>query len=647
MRLLGLALFTLLVMGLIQFALWTDRDTSVRLVGSLDSSERIVHDLVSDARASVPARLGGVTHTFVVRERDTWNALAGSPGYHKARFNLPRDARAESGTLFLDLSAQLQDEGIARMRININGERRGEVVLPEGQTEHRIEMNLLPSDLTSSVLEVSLAATGRFPQLTCSAHWSGGMVVRVEPTSRVELKTAAPLATLEDRLRATGDPVRMVWAEDVGPVDMARVLRFAVDQNARGRGPMFALDKANAVVLSAADLDQADAIVETALPMPAPTWPLDVTQIGNLGAAKFFEFSTSWRIPYDLRATPDAELPTHLDLDFSLLGLQETEKWMLSVVLNDKAIHTERLIDAPERMTRTVPLPVDEQGFSNVIEVKLINAEPRSGLECLSGVPVMAQLENGTRLRGGVAPADPLVSDFITALPATLELEVASPLNAAEATTAMAFLSDTFGGSKSWQPVHRMSPDTAGGVQVVWRNHVPDLATKLMAAPDRDIWLVWPTLAGDLGTPYGLKRLATAHDIAVYMAQDGARIAALVSLPKAQAETPSESVATARPPEADTTAPRFAQAAPSTLDIAFHQFDRPKNQTAPMGLFRPLTLDVPPQIAPQAVPRTFVGRVFRSSRPVPRPTRLIADLVVPTLATNGIVTLSTQRDTNP
>ena len=48
MRLLGLALFTLLVMGLIQFALWTDRDTTSRGLGPLVQADRVLHDFASD-----------------------------------------------------------------------------------------------------------------------------------------------------------------------------------------------------------------------------------------------------------------------------------------------------------------------------------------------------------------------------------------------------------------------------------------------------------------------------------------------------------------------------------------------------------------------------------------------------------------------
>lgn len=48
MRLLGLALFTLLVMGLIQFALWTDRDTTFRRLEPLAQADRVLHDFASD-----------------------------------------------------------------------------------------------------------------------------------------------------------------------------------------------------------------------------------------------------------------------------------------------------------------------------------------------------------------------------------------------------------------------------------------------------------------------------------------------------------------------------------------------------------------------------------------------------------------------
>jgi hypothetical protein len=535
MRLLGLALFTLLVMGLIQISLWKSGDVASVAPAQGVRIDRTLHDLGSELPPGArTAQAQDRKYNFVVRERDTWSALVGSPGYHKARFNLPRDVRVESGVLLLDLDANLQKEGIARLRVAINGERRAEVILPEGDTTHTIRLNLLPTDLTHSVLEVSLSAQGRFPETSCEQDWTGGMIVRVEPSSRVELTTTEPLTTLEDRLRATGDPVQIVWPEGGASMEMARLLRFAVDQNARGARSQFVpADQTQrlAVAMDSADIDTAEAML-VPVAQEAAEWPMAVAASEQIGAARFFEFSTDWTIPYDLRSTPRAELPTHFDLDMSLVGLHAAETWMLSVMLNDRALHTERLENNVTSVRRSVPLPPEGQGFANKVQVRLINSEPQSGQNCISGVPVMAQLERGTRLRGGVVSPDSLHTAFLAALPKTLDLQVSGALNAAEATTAVQFMTDAFGPDMQWTPRgDAVRSDTAGSVRLMWRADVAAAATDLLAVPDRDVWLVWPHLAGRLEAPYGLMRVTDADQMSAWPLQEGARIAALVSLP--------------------------------------------------------------------------------------------------------------------
>ena len=548
MRLLGLALFTLLVMGLIQFALWTDRDTTSRGLGPLSQADRAVHDFASDVVAGVrDTRPGDRHHTVVVREEDTWGALSGSPGYHRARFNLPRDARIEAGTLTLDLTAQLQDEGVARLKINVNGQRRGELVLPAGKSEHRVTLNLLPADLTQSVLEVTLAANGRFPTAVCTARWSGGMVLRVEPTSHLDITTDAPLTTLDDRLRVSGDPARVLWDGQMGAETMARMLRFAVHQEALGAKLDFVAPQRGAqdgaIALSPNDLDVADAYIAATPAQVPPVWPMQPAAASALWDAKFFEYRTNWRIPYDLRRTPDGTLPTHFDVDLSLVGLDQADRWMLSVVLNGRGIHTERLSADIARIARSVALPPQHHRFANVLELHLVNDEPRSGVTCLSGTPVMAQLEAGTRLRGGIAPPDPDAATFGAVLPDNLSLVVTSAFNATEATSAVRFLSDAFGEATRWTPSDVVDLAGPGTVQLVLRNTLPEVVAQARAAGPRDLWVLWPRLGGATDAPYALARITADADLTAYMRADGGRIAALVSLPLASQDGQTEQVA--------------------------------------------------------------------------------------------------------
>lgn len=623
MRLLGLALFTLLVMGLIQFALWTDRDTTSRGLGPLAQADRVLHDFASDVGGR-DARPGSRHHTIVVREEDTWGALAGSPGYHRARFNLPREARVEVGTLTLDLTSQLQEEGVARLKININGQRRGELVLPEGKSEHRVTLNLLPADLTQSVVEVTLAANGRFPTAVCTARWSGGMVLRVEPTSHLDITTEAPLTSLGDRMRVSGDPARVVWDAGLGPDTMARMLRFAVHKGTLGGDVEFVAPQAaegGAVVLSSDDLDVADEPVAATI-APAPNqWPMQPAAGSSLWDAKFFEYRTNWRIPYDLRSTPNGTLPTHFDFDMSLVGLDQADRWMLSVVLNGRAIHTERLSENVTRIARSVALPAEHQGYANVLELRVMNDEPRSGVTCLSGTPVMAQLEAGTRLRGGALSADADVADFGAALPDDLSLVVASAFNAAEATSAVQFLSEAFGAATRWTLGAASERHAPGTVQLILRNTLGQAVAQARDSGAHDLWVLWPRLGNETDAPYALVRITPETDLGAHIRADGGRIAALVSLRPV--------VQTAKPAQTADTAPRVV------LSTQVARLSAPSTGLAPRapvavagagasigGVFpkRPVMAVFASNFAPKTTAHTRRPRALGpGNRPVPRP----------------------------
>jgi|GEM_PF-1047910 len=625
MRLLGLALFTLLVMGLIQFALWTDRDTTSRALGPLAQADRVLHDFASDVERR-DARPGDRHHVIALRQEDTWGALSGSPGYHRARFNLPREARVEAGTLTLDLTAQLQQDGVARLKININGQRRGELVLPAGKSEHRVTLNLLPADLTQSVVEVTLAANGRFPTAVCTARWSGGMVLRVEPTSHLNITTEAPLTSLGDRMRVSGDPARVVWGAGLEPETMARMLRFAMNEAALGTQVGFVAPQGGrdgAVVLSSNDLDIADEhVAATAAPV-LDQWPMQPSAGSPLWDAKFFEYRTNWRIPYDLRSTPDGTLPTHFDFEMSLVGLDQADRWMLSVVLNGRAIHTERLSENVTRIARSVALPAEYHGFANVLELRVMNDEPRSGVTCLSGTPVMAQLEAGTRLRGGALSGDADVAAFGAALPGDLSLVVASAFNAAEATSAVQFLSEAFGPATRWTLAATDDRYTPGTVQLILRTTLGQAVAQARAAGAHDLWVLWPRLGNEMDAPYALVRITSETDLAPHIRADGGRVAALVSLPPA--------AQTAKPAQTAYTTPKVMVATQVARPEAPSAGLAPRVPSGFAGVsertgrpMRPALVAFGPEIDLETTANTRPPRTLKpGNRPIPRP-RLLA-----------------------
>lgn len=537
MRLLGLALFTLLVLGLVQYA-FVKTDVGVGLISKIEDT-RLIHDFVSEAPVQTCQPVGeGVLHSFPVRETDTWTSLSSAPGYQKSTFRLPKDVKVQNGVLILDVAAQLQTDGIARMRVNVNGSRRGDVILNGGNSTHRVRIDLSPTDLTQSELAVSLSAQGRFPRAACTAEWDGGIVVRIEPSSRIELTTEGPLVSLEDRLRATGNPVRMIWPENAGTADLGRLLRFAADRRARGTETEFVSASHScpvAVALSPQDLSYADQIVALA-PMTAHRqWPMNLAEDPALGEARFFDQTSTWRIPYTLRETPNAELPVRFDLGMTLMGMVEDESWLLSVTLNGRSVHSEQLHGRTSEVFREIRLPLHMQGFSNVLEVQLISSNVDDDQDCNEGVPVMAQLNPTTKLKHGALVEDLATARFAAALPEGLELRVSPEFNGTEATAAVGFLADAFGDKITWTPVDEVTQESRGVVELIWRAGLAGAAERHLAMPDRDVWLVWPrTIEERTDAPFGVVRVTSPDDVAYFPLLEGARIAAVVTLPAAE-----------------------------------------------------------------------------------------------------------------
>ncbi|MBY5933249.1 hypothetical protein KUV51_09595 [Tateyamaria omphalii] len=533
MRLLGLGLFTILMVALARFALMQPDVQS--FVGLRDGNQRIQHDLVSRLPTDTELQSAdGTQHTFIVRESDTWTALTGSPGFASASFNMPKEVPVVSGELILDVRAELQPDSVARMRINVNGERRGEIVLSEGVNANTIRINLLPSDLTQSQLLVTLGASGTFANQSCRRDWNGGMIVRIEPTSRIELETEGPLLDLNDRLRATGNPYHISWPDNPENIEYESLISFAVDQSFRDIRTVFVPADAEVVPagvrFSPDDFSTAARMMENAVrEVDEVAWPLPIALEGSLAEARYFEYDTAWRYAYDLRTTPNAEYPTALAFGMRAIGLQAEAEWLLTVTLNDVIVFAEKFEGASLDLNRTVELPERLHDFSNVLEIRLISSERQNQEFCTTGSPITAQLKQSTVLRGGVPAEDRTIGQFINALNGPLHLEVSDQLNAAEASTAVPFLAEAFGNRVQW-----ITGDAAGPqddhVLVNTRSELQNRFAEIQQTwPDHTFWLISPRLYDRGELPYRQTEL-TDISLLDFELNEGPRIAAIVAI---------------------------------------------------------------------------------------------------------------------
>lgn len=533
MRILGLGLLAILFLALARFVL-IQPDVQ-GFVGLRDGDGRIHHDLVSRLPSDTQLENAeGTQHTFIVRESDTWTALAGSPGFASASFNMPKEVSVVSGELILDVRAELQEDSVARMRVNVNGERRGEIILSQGVNANTIRINLLPSDLTQSQLVVSLGAFGTFPNQSCRRDWNGGMIVRIEPTSRVEIETEGPLLDLNDRLRATGNPYHIQWPDSPQEKEYERLVSFAVDQNFRDIRTIFVPADTTSVPagvsFSPEDLSTAARMMENAVrEVDDVSWPFPIALEGAIAEARYFEYDTSWRYNYDLRTTPNAEYPTALSFGLRAIGLQPDAEWLLTVTLNDAIVFAEKFEGASLDLNRTVELPLSLHEFSNILEIRLISSERQNQEFCTSGSPITAQLKQSTVLRGGVPADDKTIGQFINALNGPLHLEISEFLNAAEASTAVPFLAEAFGNRVQWVTDQTAGPED-DYVLLNTRSELKENFERIRQEwPEHTFWLISPRLFDQGELPYRQTEL-TSISLLDFELNEGPRIAAIVAI---------------------------------------------------------------------------------------------------------------------
>ncbi|SOH92414.1 hypothetical protein SAMN06273572_101259 [Monaibacterium marinum] len=534
MRILGVALLTIFLFALARFVFL---QPDVQGLVGLNREDRISHDLVSSLPPEACEVTEGVNqHTFIVRESDTWTALAGSPGYNAVSFNMPKSVQVVSGILILDVATNLQPESVGRLRVNVNGERRGEIILEEGVSSREIRVDLLPSDLTHSQLEVNLAAFGAFPSTICQSSWNGGMIIRIEPSSRIELVTEGPLEDLNDRLRSTGNPYQMQWPETHVGTNYEQLIAFGVDQRLRDIRtnfvPVAAQRCPTAVVMTDEDLLVADHIMQNARrEYDRPTWPIYFALDDANREARFFSYETAWRYDYDLRTTPKAEYPTDLDIGMTVSGLQPDAEWLVSVTLNDQSIFAERFSGDTLEIERSIALPQSMHQFSNNIEIRLISSDIDQDGICVGGSTIMAQLHASTALQGGVPAPNAIIGNFINALTGVIQLDVSNDLNAAEASSTVEFLADTFGERTQWTATN--TPDLTGAfVHIVTRRELEQRVSEMTAIhPDHNFRLVWPSQSAPGELPYNQVAM-NALSVSDFLLNEGPRIIAIVAIPE-------------------------------------------------------------------------------------------------------------------
>ena len=315
--------------------------------------------------------------------------LSGFPAYGSARFHLPMDARALSGELQIDLTAQALPGVEGMLRITIGNMRRAEVLIRPGDLESSVRVELTEHDIAQERLVVSFSLQGTGPHTPCGINEGFEVIVEIETTSAISLALDRPIETDIDGLLANGR-VAHIALGDTGQADAllagATLLRNGVDTRFAGRG----LDAPEALAL-AAQFDRPEDVQQYA-------WSETLAPDSAAFGVRRFTRAQTWRIRYDMAAARDQRLPGQFNLAMTLGHLPDRAVWQVIVTLNGHLVH-EGLAEAGI-YDQAITLMADLHGRENTLEVELRSGYVSPG-ECARPPEVVAELLPRSQLLPG------------------------------------------------------------------------------------------------------------------------------------------------------------------------------------------------------------------------------------------------------
>lgn len=408
MRLIGIAVIALILFAFVSVIV--NRSQDLFETGGLQDLRdgRQVHTLET-GEARMPAKLNGPAgHVDLgILQADEWNALAGFSG--QRRFSLPllRETAFSSAVLEIFADTELDQDTTGRLRIDVNGQRRGEIVLDPGNSKLRIHIPLAPLDLQRQWVDVSVTVDGNNPKAECTDDWTGGVVVSITPETYVRLALDEPVTDIGDRLIASGSPARIVWPSSASdavasaePVISWRWSPFVstasfVDQaNARDTDVLVPMEE---LVELHHWVTQQSQISQLLKGETNDAWPLPIIAANGTAAGREFRNKTSWVHRYSWTSLPDLELPDQLDLKMNMVSTDTTAAWLLLVTLNGQMIHSETIPASQGSFDGSIALPQNIQGFDNELRISLASNEAKEG-RCVQGRPAAASIQPGTQL---------------------------------------------------------------------------------------------------------------------------------------------------------------------------------------------------------------------------------------------------------
>ncbi|WP_417812582.1 hypothetical protein [Thalassospira alkalitolerans] len=442
MRILGLAVIVFLIAAVLVVARFSDGivqnlsdvlPTPTQMEFEVDAPE-------IDAKST--------RYKFLATDRDSPFLLSGFGSYQALQFILPTDSRAISGQLELNITVQAHQDAIGTLKVQIDGERRAEILIPsDGIHERSVILPLTLEDLAAPSLTVSLSMQGDVGNGLCRLRDQAGAVIEIEQTSGLVLDLDQPLQSVRDRLASWGNTARMEWTDDVDALTRAQSISEMARLLSLGQPARFD-DSDEVPLLTLEDVawlaDQLSNDVQE-------TWPVDLsTQPNNIGLRRFGD-STQWRYRYQLNNETSPPIPTHLDYNIYLGPTLESGEWIVAVTLNNKILDIKSYPSGPQHVREQIDLPAEYHLSNNLLQIEahttgsagntaLCDQEPFQIAELLTGTTIKG---DGGPFKSGLTSLRRLISDSATIVNAS-HLTQLSAADAYHATQLLSALSPVF-----------------------------------------------------------------------------------------------------------------------------------------------------------------------------------------------------------
>ncbi len=393
MRLAGLGALALVLVGILIYLGQSGAfDGQWQRDGGASAARFVDQDQVVLAEFDVEG--GSVFAAPVVQ--DVPLILSGMPSYAGLEFRLPVDVRPTSGDLNLAFTSLVADDVEGVLRVSINGVKRVDYLLNEGDQTDSLQVQLTPAELASGVVSVGVSLQGRGAIAECSSDDAIAAVVNIGATSGLRLNLSGTPESVRDRLALWGDRVPVEWSSTLSTDDAASVLRSAAILHSKGYRPLFTDD---GVAFESLISLAGEANRRTRYTVPA-SYPIALTSDPNNEGLRKFTRRTTWRYAYDAGTLPEGRLPGALDLRMQVGPTTAELERDVAITLNNRILFSRRIGSDVDRVNQSILIPAEMQSTSNALEIS-VSAYDADDQRCGDIAQSVAELLPETVLRAG------------------------------------------------------------------------------------------------------------------------------------------------------------------------------------------------------------------------------------------------------